>query len=129
MSFIYPHWDTDYVVLNVSLDSVTFKKYYDDPKCNKKSTKLLGRYQKTVKVIINSEIPPEEKMYHPFNMKDREDHAIMDNCIHYIDVGCAKIISEDIDINSDYNPEFWQQEYDSMAEAIRLSEKEGYHIF
>ena len=129
MSFIYPHWDQDYVVLNVSLESVTFKEYYDDLKCTKKSTKLLGPYQKTINVVINSEIPPEEKMYHPFNVKDREDYAIMDNCMHYLEMGFCDIVSEKVDENPDYDPEFWQQEYEAQAKAITLAEKDGYHIF
>lgn len=132
MSFIYPHWDQKYELLDVTPNSFTYNKYYKDKECKEWSSKLLGHYQKTITVLINNnEIPPEKRMFHPYNRKKRGDNLndIWPNCEDYIKLGYVKILSEEVNENPDYDPEFWQQEYDAQAEAIRLAEKEGYHIF
>ena len=132
MSFIYPHWDQNYQLLDVTPNSFTYKKYYKDRECKEWSSKLLGRYQKTITVLINeNKIPPEKRILHPYNRKKRGDdlNEIWGNCEYYIEQGHVKILSEEVDKNPDYDPEFWQQEYDAQVKAIALAEAEGYHIF
>ena len=132
MSFIYPHWDQNYQLLDVTPNSFSYTEYYKDRECKEGSSKHLGRYQKTITVLINeNKVPPEKRILHPYNLKNRGYgfKDIWPNCEYYIEHGYVKILSEEVNKNPDYDPEFWQQEYDSMAEAIRLSEKEGYHIF
>lgn len=132
MSMIYPHWDQEYELLEVTSNSFTYKKYYKDQDCNEWSSKLLGHYQKTITVLINdNEIPPQERIFHPYNLKKRgvDLNEIWLNCEYYLEMGFVKIVSEKVDVNPDYDPEFWQQEYDAQAEAIAMAEKEGYHIF
>ena len=133
MSMIYPHWDSDCEILNVTPISFSFRRYYEDSECTKISTKLLGKYQKDSKANIkdNDEIPPIERIVHPFNLKKKglPLNDIKENCVHYLEIGCAEVVSEKIDINPDYDPEFWQQEYEAQAESIAMAEKNGHHIF
>lgn len=131
MSMIYPHWDSECDILEVTSESFTFRKYYDDPDCTKLSTKLLGRYQKNSKAMIKDNIPPQELIVHPFNLKKKgvELNDILLNCMHYLELGYAEVVSEEVELNHDYNPEFWQQEYEAQAKAIAMAEKDGYHIF
>ena len=132
MSFIYPHWDSDREILNVTPNSFTVREYYENQDCNKRSTKLLGEYQKDCKAIINkNKIPPQEFVATPFVLKEKGAYieSILTNGMYYLEKEYAVIVSEKVSVNRDYNPEYWQQEYDAQAKAVAMAEAEGYHIF
>ena len=143
MSMIFVPGDELNDVLEVSSESFSIARYYDDPECTIRSTTFRGKYRKISKYIINppktlyekwnlhssfgdTQFPPLEKAQIP-PVKDFNMYITM--LERFIDSGKAKLHSQKIDKNPNYDPVYWQQEYEAQCETVAQAEAKGYHIY
>lgn len=130
MSLVFPYWDSENECLDFSKDGFILCDYFVDLECTKSSTKLLGRYKRTVKWKFNPTTPYEQHIIEYASETNREPINERGGlCEYFINNGVVKLVSENIELNPDYNPVFWQQEYDLQLEAITQAEKEGHRIY
>ena len=120
MSLVYVD-DVKYKILDLSLDSFTILEYYKDSECNLQTSRLLGKYQKTINCSINK--VRGIKRLHLRNMVESGDKKFekayeFDLCHDLLDSGMATVLSEKIEKNPDYDPEHWQELFDKGMEAL-----------
>lgn len=118
MSLVFPYWDSEKECLDFSKDGFILCDYFVDLECTKSSTKLLGRYKRTVKWKFNPTTPYEQHIIEYASRIRKPIKERVGHCEYLITKSVVKLVSENIELNPDYDPVFWQQEYDLQLEAI-----------
>ena len=136
MSMPYIPNDDPGDLLEVTKEGYILRYFYKDSQCTKHSTRFRGEYQKIIKYSFKNLTP-----YHKWRIEDylnkcggeiKEIFPVYDydhDYFGFIDSGEAVLVSERIEKNPEYDPDYWQELYERSLEAIAEAEAEGYRIY
>ena len=135
MSMPYIHNDDYDAIIDSSEDSMTYVRFCSNEDGTDDSSRFRGKYME-VTVYSFKVSGTNWGISHFHNMMKFKDinlaRELKEGFLeewHELNLDDIQIISQKVVENPDYDPEYWQQQYDACLKAISDAEKEGHRIY
>ena len=136
MSMPYIHNDDDDAVIDSSEDSFTYVRFCSNKDGTDGSSRFRGKYMEVTvySFKVSGRGPFSISHFHDLlrmgNINIARDlkEGVLDDC-YDVNLDDIQIVSQKVVENPDYDPEYWQQEYEASLKAISDAEKQGYRIY